>query len=386
MYLLILLSAAAAEPPATDEPRELAEGAAALPAGLQLSMPFPEGVEFKVSCDYSPCTFSHARTDEPDDINDFYALDLIRNESGNGRGEPITAAASGEVVSAGWAKEDRSIYGRVVVLRHELDGEVYLSAYAHLSQILVEVGQRVDIKSPVGLMGGSSWYVDDRLAPHVHFAVYRDAEVVDGVPIGGRSVRPEPIDGYLSLSKEQVLVAGDGARPAVYITVDELSDDFELERVDITGIGGDVEIYESIPNPWVQWSYGHPEAWTDTSGYGGWTRVIAAAARPLGAPRFIGWWRPELPEPGAWRLQAFAPITDGASASAASYRISSGGEAVVCTLDQLAGTGDWVDLCAGKTFAFEAGRSVEVSLSDATGDGADRRVGWDAVRFVKVGD
>ena len=386
LTVLTVLTVMAPPADAAEAEDGLAPGAAALPTALRISMPFPNGVEFKVSCDYSPCTFSHARTDEPDAINDFYALDLIRNESGNGRDKAITAAAPGEVISAGWAREDRAIYGRVVVLKHELDGESFLTAYAHLAQILVEEGQLLKAKEQVGLMGGSSWYVDDRLAPHVHFAVYRGAEVVDGVPIGGQSVKPEPIDGYTGLAKEQVLVAGDGARPAVFVTVDEVSDDFELERVDISGIGGEVEIYESIPNPWVQWSYGHPEAWTDTSGYGGWTRVIAAPARPLGSPRFVGWWRPALPEAGTWRIQVFAPISDGASASAARYRISSDAEEVSCALDQTAGTGDWVDLCAGRTFSLAEGRSVEVALSDATGDGPDRRVGWDAVRFVKVGD
>lgn len=374
MLAALLIALAAAAPPAED----LEPGAAPLPAGLALSMPFPEGVELKVSCDYGPrCTWSHDRTDDPDDINDFYALDLIRNQVGNGRGQPVTAAAAGEVVSAGWATGERGIYGRVVVLRHEGgDGHNTFSAYAHLATILVEEGQRVTIKQPVGLMGGSSWFTDDRLAPHVHFAVYRDIDVVDGLPSGGRSVRPEPIDGYRGLVAEQVLVAGDGARAAVYVTVDDADPGFSVSGAS----AAELESYETVPNPWVQWSYGHPEAWTDSSGYGGWTRVLATPARPAGDPLVVGRWTPALPRAGDYRVQVYAAASSGMSATGAVYTVHTAAGPVSCPVDQSAGQGGWLDLCQGRTFALADGAAV--SLADDTGDISSRRVGFDAVRFI----
>jgi hypothetical protein len=385
LWLALALAGAAEDPGARGVRRddlgtsgELAAGAAALPEGFALSMPFPEGVEYKVSCSYHPCTWAHARTAEPDAINDYYALDLIRNEKSNGRGLPVTAAADGQVVSAGWTQGDSALYGRVVVLRHEADdGHNYFTAYAHLESVAVEVGQRVSRKEPVGNMGGSSWFTDDKLAPHVHFAVYRDIDVVDGLPRGGQSVRPEPIDGQRGLVKELVLVAGDGARGILAVTVDDADPGFSVT-------GGEAEQLETTPDPWVQWSYGHEEAWTGPEGYGPWARVTTAPSRPEGQPALTGRWQAALTRPGSWKVQTYAPRSPGATAPAARYRVSVGGQTRECPLDQSAGQGAWVDLCGGAPFEVGGELRAEVLLADDGGVGA--QLGWDAVRFIWLGD
>ncbi len=79
--------------------------------------------------------------------------------------------AAGTVASAG----TEGGYGRVVRLQHD-DGTVTL--YAHLSELLVQPGQRVTAGTDVGREGSSG----DSTDPHLHFEVR-----VSGVPVD-----PEP--------------------------------------------------------------------------------------------------------------------------------------------------------------------------------------------------
>ncbi|MFN3576936.1 MAG: DUF5930 domain-containing protein, partial [Tabrizicola sp.] len=63
-------------------------------------------------------------------------------------GTPIYATADGVVIHAGWDNG----YGRLVKIRHDFGVE---TRYAHLSQIRVEVGQRVSRGDRIGDMGNS---------------------------------------------------------------------------------------------------------------------------------------------------------------------------------------------------------------------------------------
>ncbi len=90
------------------------------------------------------------------------------------RGTEIISTASGEVVFAGADSEvmvgpQLNFYGNVVVI--ELDsrykGEAVYTLYAHLSEVLVEVGQHVDSQELIALSGASG--VAD--GPHMHFEV-----------------------------------------------------------------------------------------------------------------------------------------------------------------------------------------------------------------------
>lgn len=79
---------------------------------------------------------------------------------GGGRGDVVTAAASGTVHFVGWSGG----YGRLVVLDH---GDGWQTWYGHLQQPLVDLGTRVEVGSPVGLMGSSG----RSTGPHLHFEV-----------------------------------------------------------------------------------------------------------------------------------------------------------------------------------------------------------------------
>jgi len=86
-------------------------------------------------------------------------------------GTPIFAAASGEVVSAGW---NSGGYGNLVKIRHA-DGSITL--YAHNSKLFVANGQYVDQGQQISAMGSTG----RSTGPHLHFEVH---------PGGGSAVNP----------------------------------------------------------------------------------------------------------------------------------------------------------------------------------------------------
>ena len=77
-----------------------------------------------------------------------------------GWGTPIHAAATGTVVVAG----DCGGYGNCVVIDH---GSSLATLYAHQSEVLVQVGERVDVGQTIGLVGSTGMST----GPHLHFEV-----------------------------------------------------------------------------------------------------------------------------------------------------------------------------------------------------------------------
>lgn len=84
-------------------------------------------------------------------------------------GTPIYATADGVVIHAGWENG----YGRLIKVQHAFGIE---TRYAHLSQIRVEVGQRVSRGDRIGDMGNSG----RSTGTHLHYEVR----------IGGSAVNP----------------------------------------------------------------------------------------------------------------------------------------------------------------------------------------------------
>ncbi len=84
------------------------------------------------------------------------------------RGTPVIAPADGHVVFAGWSAS----YGNLVVMDH---GYGITTKYAHTSEMLVEVGDRVvrgRVIARVGSTGRST-------GPHLHYEVHRRGAPVD---------------------------------------------------------------------------------------------------------------------------------------------------------------------------------------------------------------
>lgn len=83
-------------------------------------------------------------------------------------GQPIYAAASGEVVYSGNGLRG---YGRLIIIKHSDD---YFSAYAHNRRLLVKDDQKVKKGQHIADMGSTE---ADR--PMLHFEVRRDGKPVD---------------------------------------------------------------------------------------------------------------------------------------------------------------------------------------------------------------
>jgi murein DD-endopeptidase MepM/ murein hydrolase activator NlpD len=84
-------------------------------------------------------------------------------------GMPVYATADGIVVHAGWDAG----YGRLVKIQHEFGIE---TRYAHLSQVRVDVGQRVSRGDRIGDMGNSG----RSTGTHLHYEIR----------IGGKAINP----------------------------------------------------------------------------------------------------------------------------------------------------------------------------------------------------
>lgn len=83
-------------------------------------------------------------------------------------GEPIRATAAGTVVRAGW----NGGYGRMVEIDH---GNGFTTRYAHMSDISVAEGAKVEVGATVGLIGSSG----RSTGPHLHYEVRKDGNAVD---------------------------------------------------------------------------------------------------------------------------------------------------------------------------------------------------------------
>jgi murein DD-endopeptidase MepM/ murein hydrolase activator NlpD len=90
-------------------------------------------------------------------------------------GTPIMAAGPGTVTWTGWGLfretpgDDTDPYGLAVAIRHDFgynDQQLY-TIYAHMSEMNVIVGQRVETGEVIGLVGSTG----ATTGPHVHFEV-----------------------------------------------------------------------------------------------------------------------------------------------------------------------------------------------------------------------
>ena len=91
---------------------------------------------------------------------------LQRDERGEPL-DPVRAIAAGVVVHTN-AVPRFSNYGKYVVVEHRWDGCKYYSLYGHLSSIQVRVGQRVQQRDQLGVMGYTGEGLNQTRA-HLHF-------------------------------------------------------------------------------------------------------------------------------------------------------------------------------------------------------------------------
>jgi murein DD-endopeptidase MepM/ murein hydrolase activator NlpD len=87
-------------------------------------------------------------------------------------GDPVRAAASGVVASAGW---DDGGYGIKVDIDH---GNGYHTWYAHLSKTIVRTGDRVTKGQVIANVGSTG----ESTGAHLHYQVMHDGEPIDPTP------------------------------------------------------------------------------------------------------------------------------------------------------------------------------------------------------------
>ncbi len=83
-------------------------------------------------------------------------------------GDPIVAAASGNVLMAGWING----YGNTVVISH---GNGFTTLYAHQDSIAVVAGDAVDGGQTIGFVGSTGWST----GPHLHWEIRVEGIAVD---------------------------------------------------------------------------------------------------------------------------------------------------------------------------------------------------------------
>ena len=94
-------------------------------------------------------------------------------------GTPVFAPLSGAVHSVG-IRDEAGDYGGVLILSHELDGQVFHTLYGHLSRSVGEwkAGDRVRAGQCIARLGSPS--ENGYWPPHLHFQAIRDMEGMTG--------------------------------------------------------------------------------------------------------------------------------------------------------------------------------------------------------------
>jgi len=174
-------------------------GAVAGPVGLNLAWPFRSGTRVPITSTYGGFDGStgHIGVTRTCCTNDYYALDL-----GLAQGTPIVAPASGTVVGAGWLNG----YGNNVILTFDYkDAHSYTSIFAHMVSIEngIRTGVRVSKGQTIGLVGQTG----NAFGAHLHWALYSDARILSGFPIGTATVL-EPVEGKGNFHSGQVYTSG----------------------------------------------------------------------------------------------------------------------------------------------------------------------------------
>jgi murein DD-endopeptidase MepM/ murein hydrolase activator NlpD len=83
-------------------------------------------------------------------------------------GAPVKAMAKGEVEFAGL----RGGFGNCIMLKH---GNGFETLYGHLSRILVNVGQQIEIGQQIGLVGSTG----RSTGPHLHYEIHKNGAKIN---------------------------------------------------------------------------------------------------------------------------------------------------------------------------------------------------------------
>ena len=103
---------------------------------------------------------------------------------------PVRAVADGAVVASAWARG----YGGVVVLEHEIRGEMVHALYGHLDPAtLPKVGATVTKGSVIGYLGEGGTHEIDGVRKHLHFSIRPAGDI----NLRGYVATEEDLDGWI---------------------------------------------------------------------------------------------------------------------------------------------------------------------------------------------
>lgn len=125
-------------------------------------------------------------------INPFYKVPVQHNglDMIAPSGEPVYAAADGVVKNV---THSRKGLGNVVEIDH---GNGYVTRYAHLADIEAKKGRKIKRGARIGYVGVSG----NSFAPHLHYEVLKDGEILDPMNHMFASVTPEEYVNMLVMS------------------------------------------------------------------------------------------------------------------------------------------------------------------------------------------
>jgi murein DD-endopeptidase MepM/ murein hydrolase activator NlpD len=291
-------------------------------------------------------------------------------EDWNGRGggdtdlgHPVYAIAPGRVTKAAYFKPS---WGNTLLIEHAMpDGSRVWSQYAHLDSVLVregDIAQRGQRIAAIGKGERTSSAPKGRWPAHLHFEIRKQ-----DLPANNWSPMVN--------SKQQVLE--NYHNPTAFIR-SHRPDDFakwahpvECEEIIVDSQDTDPQagvFRQASVEHWFSAPYGYQGTML-------WTYASRAREQNWGE------WHPNLPEEGEYEVWVFVP-SHHATTEYAMYDIHHAGGVTSVRLNQSKCYNDWVLL---GTFRLEPDESY-VRLSDLTYDQRIRReVGFDAVKFVKVG-
>jgi murein DD-endopeptidase MepM/ murein hydrolase activator NlpD len=116
-------------------------------------------------------------------------------------GTPVTPVSGGRIAYSG----SQQGYGNMVIIQHD-DG--MMTIYAHHSKNLVKVGDRVDMKSSIALVGSTG----HSTGPHLHFEAWKGGKNVTEAFLPNFSGRKFGASTHISLDKTNLrkVILADG--------------------------------------------------------------------------------------------------------------------------------------------------------------------------------
>ncbi|MFN5058905.1 MAG: peptidoglycan DD-metalloendopeptidase family protein [Chloroflexota bacterium] len=268
----------------------------------------------------------------------------------------VLASADGKVIFAGTA--DDGCNTGAVIIDH---GDDLRTLYWHLSQVTVEVGQRVSTGEEIGVVGNTGC----SKGPHLHFGVHHRGVSIDPYGWCGREADPW-----------QTHPAG---APSYWLWADYPSPCGPVPATDVLVDSNDPVRFTIVQaTPQTVLSGVQNDAFY-VVGQRGVDALRPWRARPF-VPLAVARWQAELPVPGRYRVSVYIPyaLSGLIDSDVVYYQVQHRDGVSEVPVRMQIGANEWIDL---GTYAFDGPASVVLPLRDSVGG---RGVWIDAILWQSV--